>query len=172
MRRLCEPQHKKYIRWVLPVPAHVQMCELPSTWRLGLQPGARRGRAVNPGCDTAAADGVILGIGVRSLYSLRGLMKQSWEELSTIPAQADTFTNQDPSSTFQGIFNMVYLGLSGNRTGSTMPLRPTIRQTFGIYFLAKNSMRIEWTSCLILEMPQNTGLIVWRMQHTTRIYWT
>lgn len=52
--------------------------------------------------------------------------KQRWEELSIIPAEADAFTNRDPSSHFKGSFNLASLGLDGSRTGSTMPLRPTI----------------------------------------------
>jgi hypothetical protein len=52
--------------------------------------------------------------------------KQRWEELSIIPAQADAFTNRDPSSPFKGSFNLASLSFGGSRTESTMPLRPTM----------------------------------------------
>jgi hypothetical protein len=60
--------------------------------------------------------------------------KQRWEELSIIPAQADAFTNRDPSSPFKGSFNLASLSLGESRTGSAMPLGPimTLPQMYNL----------------------------------------
>ncbi|KAH0566222.1 hypothetical protein GP486_000369 [Trichoglossum hirsutum] len=49
--------------------------------------------------------------------------KERWEELSVLPAQADGFSNRDPSSIFTGSFALG--GLSETRSGSAMRLTPT-----------------------------------------------
>jgi hypothetical protein len=52
--------------------------------------------------------------------------KEKWEELSVLPAQADGFSNRDPSSAFTGSFALADLSLSETRTGSTAPLTLTM----------------------------------------------
>ena len=52
--------------------------------------------------------------------------KQRWEELSAIPAQPDAFTNRDPASTFGDYSSLPSPTTAGSRTGSSMPLRPTM----------------------------------------------
>ncbi|KAI9760570.1 MAG: hypothetical protein M1840_002385 [Geoglossum simile] len=49
--------------------------------------------------------------------------KERWKELSVLPAQADGFSNRDPSSTFTGSFALG--SLSETRFGSAMRLMPT-----------------------------------------------
>jgi hypothetical protein len=60
--------------------------------------------------------------------------KQRWEELLIIPAQADAFTNRDPSSSFESSFNLASLSLDGSRTRSTMPQGPimTLPQMYNL----------------------------------------
>ena len=63
--------------------------------------------------------------------------KQRWEELSIIPAQADVYTNRDPSSAFGdsgGLLNLASLSLGASRTGSTIPptLTMNVRQIYNL----------------------------------------
>jgi hypothetical protein len=52
--------------------------------------------------------------------------KEKWEELSVLPAQADGFSNRDPSSAFTSSFALADLSLIETRTGSIAPLTLTM----------------------------------------------
>jgi hypothetical protein len=74
-------------------------------------------------------------------------LKQRWEELSAIPTQADAFTSCDPASNFGESLSLSSPSLAESRTGSSMPLRPTMAQP-----QAYNLTR-AWTSGYMDRFP-------------------